>query len=129
MANVLVLESDPGNQEEFRHHGFTGKIVGTAVEAMRELSLGDYQVFRTNYINDDIWSSDAAVLYAREAIRVALAKGINIEVGTVNDAQDVIDSLREYDIPYDENKIHIFNRYDFAPGESFEGPSRKNERI
>lgn len=100
-GGILLLESDKDSREHFQEIFSTLRtdipvtIVGTVKEALDELSQGTFERFRANFINDDAEYPDA-ILYAEDALREAVRRGVTAEIWTGSDFYEVVEVLREY---------------------------------
>lgn len=135
MSKILILESDQDVRELFEEAIAEGEIknatvVSSVSEAIKELKGGDVEVFRTNYINDDLTLGEC-FLYSADAIHEALTKGIKVEVGTVNPRKEVEESFKRRglgDFFKDVIVLPKWINYELTvPGESHS--SSKNERV
>lgn len=136
MSRILILESDKDIREIFEDSLAEGKIkdatvISSVSEAIKALKEGGVEVFRTNYINDDL-PLEECFLYSADAIREALTRGIKVEVGTVSTRIEVEGSFKNHDLGNFFKDVIVVPKWKdmgelSVPGES-ESPT-KNERL
>lgn len=136
MSKILVLESDKYLRAVFDKAVAEGKIkdatvISSVSEAIKALKEGGVEVFRTNYINDDL-PLEKCFLYSADAIREALTRGIKVEVGTVSTRIEVRESFEDHALGNFFKDVIVVPKWKevgelSVPGES-ESPT-KNERL
>jgi len=136
MSKILILESSKNVRGLFAEAVARGRIkdatiVSSVDEAIDALKKGGVEVFRTNFINDDL-SFATGRFYSRPAIEEALDSGIKVEIGTVTDQDEINGYLRKFGQANLVNLVTVVQKWGkdgrlSVPGES-ETPT-KNERL
>jgi len=109
---IILLESNEHTAASFAGLLYERpeiKVVTTVQEAIKEINKGDVIRFRTNYIHDGLPSPEA-ILYARDALELAVDKDVQAEIWSSNSPKEIQVAIMLFN-PSLDGKISIYERH------------------